>query len=248
MFKLFSKSKGSNSGKPAYGLLKTDMHSHLLPGIDDGSPDLQTSVKLIRGMVAQGFTKLITTPHIMWEMYPNTPEIIAEKLEQVKKAVADEGIEVELHAAAEYFLDDHVEGLLKRNEKLLTISGNMVLSEFSLAYAPHGLKDILFEMQMQGYQPVIAHPERYIYLEGNKDFYEELKDLGCLFQLNVLSVAGYYGKSVQELANHLLKKGYYDLVGTDLHGFRHLDNLPSSSISHPLEKLLATGKLLNDKL
>jgi protein-tyrosine phosphatase len=248
MFKLFSKSKSSNSGKPDYGLLKTDMHSHLLPGIDDGSPDLQTSIQLIRGMVAQGFTKLITTPHIMWEMYPNTPEIITEKLELVKKAVADEGIEVELHAAAEYFLDDHVEGLLKRNEKLLTISGNMVLSEFSLAYPPHGLKDILFEMQMQGYLPVIAHPERYIYLEGNKDFYEELKDLGCLFQLNVLSLTGYYGKSVQELANHLIKKGHYDLVGTDLHGFRHLDNLPSSSISHTLEKLLATGKLLNSKL
>jgi protein-tyrosine phosphatase len=248
MFKLFSKSKGSNSGKPDYGLLKTDMHSHLLPGIDDGSPDLQTSIKLIRGMVAQGFTKLITTPHIMWEMYPNTPEIITEKLDLVKKAVSDEGIEVELHAAAEYFLDDHVEGLLKRNEKLLTISGNMVLSEFSLAYAPHGLKDILFEMQMQGYQPVIAHPERYIYLEGNKDFYEELKDLGCLFQLNVLSLAGYYGKSVQELANYLIKKGHYDLIGTDLHGFRHLDNLPSSSISQPLEKLLATGKMLNHTL
>jgi tyrosine-protein phosphatase YwqE len=86
-----------------------------------------------------------------------------------------ENIDIEIHAAAEYFLDDHVEGLLQRNEKLLTIKDNWVLSEFSLASAPHGLKDILFEMQMQGYQPVIAHPERYLYLEGNKNFYEELK-------------------------------------------------------------------------
>ncbi len=249
MFKLFSKSKTSGSGdKPDYSTLKTDMHSHLLPGIDDGAPDLQTSIQLIKGMVAQGFTKLITTPHIMWEMYPNTPEIITEKLELVKKAVADEGISVELHAAAEYFLDEHVEGLLKRGEKLLTISGNMVLSEFSLAYAPHGLKDILFEMQMQGYQPVIAHPERYTYLEGQKDFYEDLKDTGCLFQLNVLSLAGYYGKSAQELAHHLIKKGYYDLIGTDLHGFRHLDKMPSSSITPHLNKLLSTGKLLNHTL
>jgi protein-tyrosine phosphatase len=248
MFKLFSKSKSNSGGAPDYGLLKTDMHSHLLPGIDDGSPDLQTSIQLIKGMVDQGFSKLITTPHIMWEMYKNTPEIIGEKLALVKKAVAEEGINVELHAAAEYFLDDHVEGLLKRNEKLLTISGNMVLSEFSLAYAPHGLKDILFEMQMQGYQPVIAHPERYTYLEGNKEFYEELKDIGCLFQLNVLSLAGYYGKSAQELANHLIKKGYYDIIGTDLHGFRHLDNLPSAAITQPMEKLLASGKILNHKL
>jgi protein-tyrosine phosphatase len=248
MFKLFTRSKSNSGGAPDYGVLKTDMHSHLLPGIDDGSPDLLTSIQLIKGMVGQGFTKLITTPHIMWEMYKNTPEIIGEKLALVRKAVADEGITVELHAAAEYFLDDHVEGLLKRNEKLLTISGNMVLSEFSLAYAPHGLKDILFEMQMQGYQPVIAHPERYTYLEGNKEFYEELKDIGCLFQLNILSLAGYYGKSAQELANHLIKKGYYDIIGTDLHGFRHLDNLPSAAITQPMEKLLASGKILNHTL
>jgi tyrosine-protein phosphatase YwqE len=248
MFKLFSKSKSNNSGKPDYGLLKTDMHSHLLPGIDDGSPDIETSLKLIKGMMAMGFTKFITTPHIMWDMYKNTPEIINEKLALVRNALAAEGIDVEINAAAEYFLDDHVEGLLKRNERLLTISGNMVLSEFSLAYPPHGLKDILFEMQMQGYQPVIAHPERYTYLEGNKEFYEELKDTGCLFQLNILSLTGYYGKSVQELANHLIKKGYYDLIGTDLHGFRHLDNLPSASIAQSLEKLMATGKILNHSL
>lgn len=249
MFKLFSKSKSNTSGdKPDYSVLKTDMHSHLLPGIDDGSPDLQTSIQLIKGMVEQGYTKLITTPHIMWEMYPNTPEIINEKLELVRKAIADEGMQVELHAAAEYFLDDHVEGLLKKGEKLLTVSGNMVLSEFSLAYAPHGLKDILFEMQMQGYQPIIAHPERYTYLEGNKDFYEELKDIGCLFQLNILSLAGHYGKSTQELANHLIKKGYYDLVGTDLHGFRHLDKLSSPMIAVSLNKLLQQGKIINTSL
>jgi tyrosine-protein phosphatase YwqE len=224
------------------------MHSHLLPGIDDGSPDMETSIQLIKGMVAQGFTKLITTPHIMWEMYPNTPEIINEKLALVKDAVAAEGINVELHAAAEYFLDDHVEGILKRGEKLLTISGNMVLSEFSLAFAPHGLKDILFEMQMQGYLPVIAHPERYTYLEGNKEFYEELKDIGCLFQLNILSLAGYYGKSAQELAHHLLKNEYYELAGSDLHGFRHLDKLPVGAIAAPLAKLSSSGKLLNHTL
>lgn len=249
MFKLFSKSKNNTAGQaPDYSLLKTDMHSHLLPGIDDGSPDIQTSIQLVKGMVAQGFTKLITTPHIMWEMYPNTPNIIQEKLAQLKEAVAQEGIKVELHAAAEYFLDNHVEALLKKGEKLLTISGNMVLSEFSLAYAPQGLKDMLFEMQMQGYLPVIAHPERYTYLEGNKDFYEELKDIGCLFQLNILSLAGYYGKSAQELAHHLLKKGYYDLAGSDLHGFRHLEKMPANTITAPLEKLISSGKLLNHTL
>ena len=169
-------------------MLKTDMHSHLLPGIDDGSPDMATSLKLITGMAELGYSKLITTPHIMWDMYKNNRESILQKLELLRKAVLSENIPVEIHAAAEYFLDDHVWGLLKKNEPLLPISGNMVLVEFSLAYPSHSLKDILFDMQMQGYQPVIAHPERYIYLQQNKEFYGELKDIGCLFQLNILAL------------------------------------------------------------
>ncbi len=247
MFNLFSKSKPA-SGKVDLSVLKVDMHSHLLPGIDDGSPDIATSLKLIKGMMELGYTKLVTTPHIIWDMYKNTSEIILQKLELVREAVKAEGLNVEINAAAEYFLDDHVEKLLKNNSPLLTISGNMVLVEFSLAYPSHGLKDILFEMQMQNYQPVIAHPERYIYLEQNKEFYEELKDIGCLFQLNLLSLSGHYGKSAQELSNHLLKKKYYDLVGTDLHGFRHLEALRNPIMPSLLQKLLDTGKILNPGL
>jgi len=224
------------------------MHSHLLPGIDDGSPDMETSLYLIRGMTELGYSKLITTPHIMWDMYKNTRTIIQEKLEQLRTAVQAEGLAVEINAAAEYFLDDYVAGLLQKNEPLLTVSGKMVLVEFSLAQPSMSLKDILFEMQMQGYQPVIAHPERYIYLERNKEFYEELKDIGCLFQLNILSAAGYYGKSVNELAQYLIKKGYYDLVGTDLHHQRHLDALHHEELSNTIKKLLDSGKIINDRL
>ena len=224
------------------------MHSHLLPGIDDGSPDMETSLKLIRGMMELGFTKFITTPHIMWDMYRNDRDIILAKLDLVREAVQKEGLAVEINAAAEYFLDDHVAGLVKNNEPLLTVSGNLVLTEFSMAYPSHSLKDVLFDMQMQGYQPIIAHPERYIYLEQNKEFYEELKDIGCLFQLNILSLAGYYGKTVQELAQYLLKKGQYDLVGTDLHSFRHLDALQNPSLSAPLQKLMDSGKIKNKGL
>lgn len=245
MFSLFSKSKSS---KPDFSQLGVDMHSHLLPGIDDGSPDIDTSLKLIQGMMDMGFKKFVTTPHIMWDMYKNTREIILEKLEVVREALKEAGMDVEINAAAEYFLDDHVAGLLKDNKPLLTVSGNMVLSEFSLAYPTHGLKDILFEMQMQGYQPIIAHPERYIYLEHNKDFYDELKEIGCFFQLNILSLSGHYGKTVQELAHYLIKKGYYDLAGTDLHGFRHLEGLHNPAITVPLQKLIDTGKLRNSEL
>lgn len=223
------------------------MHSHLLPGIDDGAPDLATSLKLIRGMVELGYSRLVTTPHVMMDMYPNSRALILEQLEKVREAVQAEGIPVEIHAAAEYFLDDHVAGLLKNNEPLLTISKNMVLAEFSLAWKPHGIKDILFEMQMQGYQPVIAHPERYIYLQENKEFYEELRYTGCYFQLNLLSLAGHYGRSVQDLAQYLAKKKYYNLVGTDLHNIQHLEKLQTLS-SPILNELLASGQLLNPDL
>ena len=245
--KLFSTSR-SVTGKADYSLLKTDMHSHLLPGIDDGSPDLETSLQLIRGMSALGYTKLITTPHIMWDMYKNTRDIILNKLDKLREAVKAEGIPVEINAAAEYFLDDHVAELLRNKEPLLTVSENRVLVEFSLAQPPMSLKEILFEMQMQDYQPVIAHPERYIYLQQNKELYEELKDIGCLFQLNMLSLSNHYGRSVHELAQHLIKKGYYDLVGTDLHHARHLEALANPALGPGLQKLLDSGKILNPVL
>ena len=243
---LFSRKK---SGQPAdFSLLKTDMHSHLIPGVDDGARDMETSLELIRGMQELGYSKIITTPHILWDMYKNTSEIILEKLEQLRTAVKEAGIEVEINAAAEYFLDDHVEELLKEKKPLLTIHKNWVLSEFSLAYPSHSLKSILFEMQMQGYQPVIAHPERYIYLKDAKDFYEELKDIGCLFQLNLPSIGGYYGKSVQELAQYLIKKEYYDLIGTDLHNDRYLESLKNPALAVPLKKLCDSGKIRNLEL
>lgn len=249
MFKLFSRSKKSEpSGPNDFSALKTDMHSHLIPGIDDGAPDMETSLQLIRGMSELGYTKLVTTPHIMWDMYQNTRDDILRRLDELRTAVSKEGINIELHAAAEYFLDDYVEQLVKKNEPLLTISGNMVLVEFSMAYPSHSLKDILFDMQMTGYQPVIAHPERYVYLERNKDFYDELRDIGCLFQLNFLSLTNQYGKSVQDLASYLIKKGYYDLVGTDLHNFRHLDGLSNPALGVQLKKLMESGRIKNAEL
>jgi tyrosine-protein phosphatase YwqE len=245
---MFFKKKSADSNKTDYSTLKTDIHSHLLPGIDDGSPDMETSIQLIRGMRQLGFKKLITTPHIMWDMYRNTSGIILEKLEEVKRRLTDEDIDVEIQAAAEYFIDDHVEDLLNQKGALLTFGNSMVLTEFSMASQPFDLKEVLFEMQMQGYQPVIAHPERYHYLEHNKAFYDELKDAGHLFQLNTLSLSGYYGGSVMELARYLVKKGYYDLVGTDLHHARHLEALGNPSVLSSLQKLIESGKIQNQAL
>jgi tyrosine-protein phosphatase YwqE len=245
---IFFKKKNKEVDISVFSTLKTDLHSHLLPGIDDGSPTMETSLQLISGLASLGYKKLITTPHVMWDMYQNTHDIIRQKLLELQSAVKEEGIEIEIKAAAEYFLDDHVEELLNKKEPLLTLSNKMILVEFSMANPAMGLKETLFEMTMQGYQPVIAHPERYIYMEKALDFYDELKAANCLFQLNILSLGNYYGRSANDLANYLIKKGYYELVGTDLHHSRHLEALKDSRLITGLKKLLNSGKIINDRL
>ena len=247
MFSIFKKKK-SGGEKIDYSLIGADMHSHLLPGIDDGAEDLETSVELIRGLQDLGYRKLITTPHIIWDLYKNTPTIINEKLDLVRKALKDKGIDVELTAAAEYFLDEHVEELLKKKEPLLTVSGNKVLIEFSMIFPSMNAKDVLFDMLMSGYQPIIAHAERYQYLQQNKEFYDELKDMGCLLQLNILSLYGHYGRTVRELAEYLLAKGFYDLVGTDLHHSRHLEELKHAEMTPALKKAFDSGQISNTLL
>lgn len=228
--------------------LHTDMHSHLVPGIDDGSPDMATSLDLLKGFAGLGYKKIITTPHILWEVYPNTAESITTGAGELKKAAGEAGIPVTFSAAAEYFMDEHFQQLLKNKTPLLTISGNMVLVEFSMLTAPLDLQEVLFEMQMQNYQPVIAHPERYVYLSRKKEFFDELKNGGCFFQLNLLALAGHYGSQVQDLAEYLLKKEYYDFAGTDLHHQRHLAALQKLGASALLKRLKDSGRLKNHLL
>jgi tyrosine-protein phosphatase YwqE len=162
--------------------------------------------------------------------------------------VSEAGLAVELHAAAEYFIDEHFQTELQNKKPLLTLSDNMVLVEISMMTAPLDLTDTLFEMQMQNYQPVIAHPERYVYLSRNKEFFDQLKDAGYLFQLNLLSLTGHYGTSVKELAEYLVKKEYYNLAGTDLHGARHLEGLQKLAGLSSLERLKDSGLIKNHLL
>jgi protein-tyrosine phosphatase len=227
--------------------LSADMHSHLLPGIDDGSQDMETSIELIKGFRALGYKRIITTPHILWEIYPNTRDIILTKEEKVKAAITNAGIDIQLRAAAEYFVDEHFVQQLKDKVPLLTVSKNMVLVEFSMIAAPVDWQEVVFEMQMQNYQPVLAHPERYTYLGRKTEMFDHLKDSGCWFQLNLLALTGYYGETVHELADYLLKKNYYDLAGTDLHHHKHLAQLqkiPSTALNRLRDSGLMKNHLL----
>ncbi len=148
----------------------------------------------------------------------------------------------------EYYIDEHFYSELQDKVPLLAVKDNLVLVEFSMLTAPFDLGEVLFEMQLQNYQPIIAHPERYIYLRNKKEFFDELKNSGCLFQVNLLSLTGYYGTSVQELAEYLVKKEYYDYAGTDTHHIRHLQALQKLSFSAAYNRLKDSGLLRNHLL
>lgn len=229
--------------------LRGDMHSHLIPGIDDGSRDMDMSLRLITGLRELGYRKLITTPHINGDYFPNTPETIRSGLAAVQAAVKDHRIDVEIDAAAEYLLDEPFSETLDSGQPLLTFHGNWVLVEFSFVVPAMNIMETLFNIQMKGYQPVLAHPERYLYFGADRGWYDRLKDAGCLFQLNLLSLKGHYGKLAHQLAGYLIKKRYVDLLGTDLHHENHLQLLRSSSVIHDtVAKLLDSGMIRNAEL
>jgi len=203
-----------------WSFLGADMHSHFIPGIDDGAKTVDDSLGLIRAMKEMGYKTIITTPHIMIDYYPNTKEIIQKGLQTVQDALKQNNISISIKAAAEYYIDEHFIQLLD-TEPLLTIYNNEVLVEFSMMYEPPMLFDVIFKMQAAGYRPIIAHPERYLFFHRNFNKYRELKDKGCLLQMNMLSVAGYYGKNIKAIADELLAKHLYDYCGSDMHHEKH---------------------------
>lgn len=205
--------------------LQVDMHSHLIPGIDDGSKTMEESLYLIRRLAGYGLRKIITTPHIMYEYYRNTPEIIDMGLEDLRKAVRNEGIEIEIEAAAEYYMDEIFLEKIAAGDKILTFGDNYVLVETGFINKPQMLFDIIFQLEMAGYKPILAHPERYQYLISDKKLFEELVDRNIILQVNLLSLTGFYSKQVKDFADMMLERGVIRFLGTDCHNVRYLDML-----------------------
>lgn len=247
MFSLFHR---KNSKRPVdLGALGCDIHSHLIPGIDDGVKDMDTAIGMIRGLVGLGYKKIITTPHILAEIYPNNPENIGAGHKAVVAEIERQKIPVRFFAAAEYLMDDNFSALLDSGDALLTLKDKLVLVELSFVVAAINLKELLFKLQIKGYQPILAHPERYLYFGANKGWYDQIRDTGCLFQLNMLSMIGYYGKASRELSQYLIKKKYVDFLGSDLHHERHLAALSSSShLQAMVNKLVDSGLIRNASL
>lgn len=199
-----------------------DIHSHLLPGIDDGAKNIDDSINLINALKDYGFSQFITTPHVLPGVWNNTRQQIEEREQETLNFFNEKEIKIRLKAAAEYLMDDNFLKLFK-SENLLTLKENYVLVEMSYLNAPIQLYDILFELQVAGYKPVLAHPERYLFYHFKFDEYNKLKKAGCLFQINLLSTVGYYGEHVAKIAIKLLENNMIDFTGSDVHHTKHVE-------------------------
>ncbi|MBK6931245.1 MAG: hypothetical protein IPH12_10420 [Saprospirales bacterium] len=214
------------------------MHSHLLPGLDDGVPTMDEALEMVEALGRLGYQRLITTPHVMAERYPNTTGTIREQTRAVQEAVKKSGIPVAVFGAAEYFMDDYFGELLQRNDLLPLDTQGHVLVELSFLHPPLALQQYLFDMQARGLKPVLAHPERYVYYHTKLEEFQALKNAGCRFQVNILSITGHYGPDVQQAAQLLLKNKMVDYLGTDAHRMRHAVTLKAALRSGHLEKPL----------
>lgn len=222
--KLKSLFSGSPKDFPDFSSLNADMHSHLIPGIDDGAQTLEDSLNLIRALHGLGYRKLITTPHIMSDHYRNTPEIILGGLQSVREALAKENLDITIEAAAEYYIDDIFIKKLEE-EELLTFGNKYLLFEVSFINYPENIREIIFNMQIKGYKPVLAHPERYPFWARKFSEYEMFKDAGVLLQINANSIAGYYGIEAKKTAEKMIDLKMIDLIGTDIHKIEHINGL-----------------------
>jgi protein-tyrosine phosphatase len=243
MFNFFKK-KPSTAPLVDFSIIGTDIHSHFIPAIDDGSDSVETSVSLIKGLVSLGYKHIITTPHVMSDHYENTSEDILNGLKLVQERLNTEGVAVTLHAAAEYYMDEYFLNLLN-TQPLLTLWDNHVLVEMGFYSPPRGWEDYFFKIALKGYQPILAHPERYSYFHKSYVEYNEIKEKGVLLQLNALSLTGYYGESVKKTAFRLLDDKLIDFIGTDAHHVRHIDTLNTQFQKPEIQRVLTNYTFKN---
>jgi protein-tyrosine phosphatase len=227
--------------------LSTDIHSHLLPDIDDGVKSFEESYEIIRFFESLGYRKLITTPHIMSDVYRNTPEIIQGKLLQLKTFLKQNNCHIEVEAAAEYYLDETLIARLEDNEALLTVGKQHLLFETNFLNEPLNLKNFIFLATTKGYKPILAHPERYLYLHKSLNKAEDLLNRGVQFQINISSLTGYYSRHAQITAQDLIERGWVHWLASDCHHMNHAKLVSEAAKNKYFQKALNLP-LLNNTL
>ena len=238
IFKFGTKTKKDFSG------LGADMHSHLLPGVDDGAGTVDDSMRMIGSLRDMGFDTIYTTPHSIKDIHPNSLETLQDSFQQISGQVQQD---IHFDYSSEYFLDEHFLQNLEEG-RLRPLPGNRLLIEFSMVSSPFDLEQQFFDIQMKGYQIVLAHPERYLFFQRGSGILSRLKDMDVEFQVNALSLGGFYGENAKQAAEKMIKKGWIDFVGTDTHHDKHilaLRKIPDLSL---YQKLLDQGTLKNSEL
>ena len=224
--------------------LGVDMHSHILPGIDDGSPDVATSLRFVKALENLGYSHLIATPHIFKELYPNNKTTITQAKHLLLTEIEKANLSIGLDAAAEYMVDQDFD----LEADMCSIQRKHLLIEMSYLNETPNISERIFDVEIKGFVPVLAHPERYTFYFKDKSRLRRFKEKGCLLQLNLLSIVGYYGKEVKQLAEYLLKEDMYDLAGTDLHHDKHLNTLTDAVQSGKLYDLIGQYPFKNKEL
>jgi protein-tyrosine phosphatase len=246
MFGIFSKKKWFESEKDFdFSTLAVDMHSHVLPGIDDGAQSVEESVDLVKAMMGLGIKKIIATPHIMVDYYRNNAETIGNALSLLKNELKNQEIDIAIEASAEHYLDEAFEVLLDE-DKLMPMKDKYLLFEMSFIDVHPNLIPIIQKMIDKGYKPILAHPERYPYL--NVENYENIKSWGCNLQMNTISLTGYYGGKSKEMAEAMIDHNLVDFISSDMHHTRHAMALEKSLKTVYMEKLLFDYPLKNQLL
>jgi protein-tyrosine phosphatase len=227
--------------------LRVDIHSHLLPALDDGVPTFEEAERIILQFIKLGYRKLITTPHVMSDQYRNTPAIIDQRLRELRQHLLLKNIAIEIDAAAEYYLDESLMQMLEDNQPLLTLGKNYILFETNFVTESFLIKDFIFTALTKGYKPILAHPERYLYLQNNFSKAQELLDRGVLFQVNISSLTAHYSRPAQQMAFKLIDRGCVHWLGSDCHFFQHIKLMEKAFTSRYCRKAL-TLPLLNNSL
>ena len=225
------------------GLLEVDVHSHLVPGVDDGAQDLEESMNLLGRMVELGYRGAVLTPHIYPGLYPNSTATLQPAFEQLVAAARTKWPDFRLHLAAEYFADDAFLETIRKGELLSFPVGatEAVLFEMGFQEVSPVLFDATFEMQLAGLQPVLAHVERYPYVVEQPGFAAKLHERGVWLTVNAASLAGAYGHVVQAFVEDLLDKGWVRMLCSDAHGDRHFDALARLQTHAGLKHALSAG-------
>lgn len=225
-----------------YESIAVDMHSHVLPGIDDGAQTPGESIVLIKRMMELGIKKIIATPHVMADYYRNTPETIGDALTLLKAELIKQNIDIEIEAAAEHYFDETFEARVN-NRKLFTMGDNYALFEFSFINQPPNAVEVVQKMKDLGYKPILAHPERYSYM--NIEQLRNIRNWGCDLQLNTISLTGYFGKDAKKIAEALVDNDLVDFISSDMHHLRHAQAFKDALKTPYVQRLLQDYPLKN---